>query len=100
MWEPQSIPGSCFDFHVDRFEGLMFETEKLLENVSQQRRQGATSDFGTNLVEFFAEAAATEPSEHKTAMLPEQAGLAREAQRKAGMQETFPHAVPDTRFVA
>ena len=33
MWEPPEYPGPCFDFHFDRFEGLMFETEKLLENV-------------------------------------------------------------------
>ena len=33
MWEPPKYPGSCFDFDFDRFEGLMFETEKLLENV-------------------------------------------------------------------
>ena len=33
MWEPLEYPGSCFDFHFGRFEGLMFETEKTLGNV-------------------------------------------------------------------
>ena len=33
MWEPPEYPGPCFDFYFDRFEELMFETEKLLENV-------------------------------------------------------------------
>ena len=33
MWEPLEYPGPCFDLHFDRFDGFIFEAEKLFENV-------------------------------------------------------------------
>ena len=49
MWEPPEYPGPCFDFHFDRFEGLMFETEKLLENVCAA---GASAVAGVSFSTF------------------------------------------------
>ena len=31
--ELPEYPGSCFDLHFDRFDGFIFEDEKLFENV-------------------------------------------------------------------
>ena len=33
MWEPPEYPGPCFDLHLDRFDGFIFEAEKPFENV-------------------------------------------------------------------
>ena len=33
MWEPPEYPGPCFDLHFDRFDGFIFNAEKLFENV-------------------------------------------------------------------
>ena len=33
MWKPPEYPGPCFDLHIDRFDGFIFEAEKPFENV-------------------------------------------------------------------
>ena len=36
MWKPPEYPGSCFDLHFDRFDGLIFEAEKPFETCAPQ----------------------------------------------------------------
>ena len=52
MWELPEYPGPCFDFHFDRFEGLMFETEKTLGKRVRRRGLPSCGSIFSTFVRF------------------------------------------------